>query len=97
MPSDKGIPNLVSEFKSDNIRPHFRQKYQKLAEFGILSVFDIFLAKKGVKCYPIWMEYVHVVGKVQKSEGGISRSVRINISFVTAVIFPSNKQIYIFA
>ena len=50
---DERIPNLVSEFKSDSIWPLLDQNTGKLAELGILPVFDRFMAKKGVKCYPI--------------------------------------------
>ena len=45
---DERIPNLASEFKSDNIWPPFGQKSRKLAIFTISLVFDRLLAKKGL-------------------------------------------------
>ena len=42
------------------------------------------------------MEYVHVVGEIHKSEGGILQNVKMNLFFVTTVVFPSkNKIIYL--
>ena len=48
MQNDERIPNLASEFKSDNIWPIFGQKMSKSAIIGYFANFRHFLAKKGV-------------------------------------------------
>ena len=53
MPLDERTPNLVSELKSVTYDSILAKNGKKLAKYPIISVFDRFLAKNGVKGYPI--------------------------------------------
>ena len=53
MPNEERIPNLAAELKSDNICPLFGQTTVKIGIRSKIPIFDSFLAKEGVKCYPI--------------------------------------------
>ena len=57
MLNDERIPNLVSQFKPDNIWPSSwpknGRKGAKITKITDLALFLPFLAKKRVKCYPI--------------------------------------------
>ena len=44
---DARMPNLVSELKSDNIRPFLGKKQLKTGKIGYFASFDFFLPKNG--------------------------------------------------
>lgn len=51
--NDKRIPNMVAEFKSNNIWPFLGKEYSKTGKIPDLVIFDNFMAKKGFNCYSI--------------------------------------------
>ena len=56
MQNDKRIPNLASEWKSENIFPSLEKTVENWLNQAIvdnLSIFDSFVVKKGVRYYPI--------------------------------------------